>query len=247
LDVERSSPRREGIALEREVFRRVLGSAFDLEVERPLRLLVRMALERGVRVDGLLLRMALARGVCVERERLRIADLVARERDELGLFHAAGRERELRLERLALLFFEERLFRLEERLLLNDRPRDGFDARKDPRDLPPRERLADGLRRSSVSVSAWAGTVGTSSARAAKRRMNLCRMVHLPSAGTNVPNGGQRISFKKNIFERTKLFQPFFSSLDSRSGLMVASAGRKDPEHEEETCGCLREMRPWGS
>jgi hypothetical protein len=100
-----------------------------------------------------LLRKALERGVEVERDRLRIADLVARDRELLGLFHAAGRDRELRLERLALLFLEL-LFRLEERLLLKDRPREGFDARKDPRDPPLRERLADGRRRSSVLVSA---------------------------------------------------------------------------------------------
>jgi hypothetical protein len=144
------------------MLRRVSGRAFafdfdfDFDFERQVRLLLRMALERG---DGDV------------RGRLCTAEGAERVRDRLGLAQAAGRDRELRLERLALLFLEE-LFRLEERLLAKDRPRDGLDPRNAPRDPPLRVRLADGRPRASESPPAWAGTVGTSSARAAKRRTN---------------------------------------------------------------------------
>lgn len=153
MELKRSSPRLEGRAFEREVLRRVGGSALDFE--RLLRLLLGIALDRGVDRD----------------DRLRMAEFVGREGLCRGLFHAAGLERELREERLALLFLAE-LFRLEERPLLMDRPRDGLDARNEPREPLLRDRLAEGLRRSSVSFPASAGTAGTSSARAAKIRMN---------------------------------------------------------------------------
>ena len=233
-----------GWAFDLEALWRLLGRAFDLEALRPLdgrafdfeclRPLDGRALdlERLPRLAGraldleLLPRLAgraLARGLGAERGRLRMEDLVGLVRVLFGLFHADGLDRELGLDRLALLFRMDRLFLLEERLLLKERPREGLD---EPRD-PLRDLLTDGLLRSSESVSAWAGVVGISSARAAKKRMNFCRMAHLPSAGTLVPDGGYSISFKINIFERTNFFQRILSSLDSPSAIMLASVGRR--------------------